>query len=1119
MDSSILLSTYRAMLTARHIDALEQELINRGEAFFHVSGAGHEGTAALAPHLIAEDYLCCHYRDKALGLARGMTAEDFFENLFNKAQSRSAGRQMTAHFSHRRLNIVSMAGPVGNSSLTAVGIAQTVQRRKLAAEGAGGPQPIVLCSSGEGTTQEGEYLEALAEAARERLPVLFLIQDNRLAISTETTDRTFYSYQRDGQPVRPGSFQGIPIRHVDGREPVEVHNDLGEVVASMRHSGGPVIVVMHVERLASHTNADDETIYRDEADRQQIREQGDPLRRMAKRLLAHGWTERQLEEIDRQVAEEVKAAEAAAYNGPEPAATMTAKRPVPVELTHPASETCGEGPAELTMKDAMRLVLRHQLAANPEVVLYGEDIEDPKGDVFGVTRGLSTEFGDRVRNAPLSESTIVGTSVGRAMAGERPVAFIQFADFLPLAYNQLACELATIHWRSNGEWDAPVIVMVACGGYRPGLGPFHSHSFESTMAHVPGLDVYLPSTAGDAAGMLNTAFATGRPSLFFYPKTLLNDSRFATPRDVERRCVPAGVARKARVGQDITLVAWGNTVPLCLRAAEALEVEGVDAEVIDLRSLSPWDERTVVSSAEKTARLIVVHEDNHTSGFGAEVMATVSERARVPVAMRRVARPDTFVPCNFENQIEVLPSLERLVNTAAELLDMDIQWERPAIVESGEVFIEAIGSGPADEQVVVVELNLAPGQTVERGEIIGSLEATKSVFEFSSPYSGVVKEVLVAEGDSVPVGNPLVCLSVAPTGQRRKPVTHENPGTPKLTRRKPAERIVLPRHTLERRPFDVAMSSISVQTGSRIVSNQDIVKGRDGFSVQDVIRRTGIETRRWAAANENAISMAVKACWKLLDQENLLIDDIDVLICSTTSPNAVTPSMACQVLSGINGGKDASMLQAYDINAACSGYLYALQNGYDYLQSAPEGRVLVVTAEVLSPLLDPNDLDTAILFGDATTATVLYGEAHADQGQARVHRPELSARGEDGSTLSVPFRDSGFIQMKGRKVFTEAVRSMVASLNRACDRRQLQVDDLSLVVPHQANQRIIDAIGSRINVDVYSNIRNYGNTSSSSIPLCLADVLPEAEPGERLGLCAFGGGFTFGASILEMQDS
>lgn len=315
------------------------------------------------------------------------------------------------------------------------------------------------------------------------------------------------------------------------------------------------------------------------------------------------------------------------------------------------------------------------------------------------------------------------------------------------------------------------------------------------------------------------------------------------------------------------------------------------------------------------------------------------------------------------------------------------------------------------------------------------------------------------------------------------------------------------------------MSSISVQTGSRIVSNQDLVNGRDGFSVQDVIRRTGIETRRWAAANENAINMAVKACWKLLDQENLLIDDIDVLICSTTSPNAVTPSMACQVLSGINGGKDASMLQAYDINAACSGYLYALQNGYDYLQSAPEGRVLVVTAEVLSPLLDPNDLDTAILFGDATTATVLYGEAHAERGQARVHRPELSARGEDGSTLSVPFRDAGFIQMKGRKVFTEAVRSMVASLNRACDRRQLRVNDLSLVVPHQANQRIIDAIGSRIDVDVFSNIRNYGNTSSSSIPLCLAEVLPEAEPGERLGLCAFGGGFTFGASILEMQES
>ena len=227
--------------------------------------------------------------------------------------------------------------------------------------------------------------------------------------------------------------------------------------------------------------------------------------------------------------------------------------------------------------------------------------------------------------------------------------------------------------------------------------------------------------------------------------------------------------------------------------------------------------------------------------------------------------------------------------------------------------------------------------------------------------------------------------------------------------------------------------------------------------------------------------------------------------------------MACRVLNGLAGGKGELMLQAFDINAACSGYLYALQAGYDYLQSTPQGRVLVVTTEVLSPLLDREDFDTAILFGDAASATVLYGEAHFEQAQARLHRPEVSAKGDVGGALSVPLLHGGFIQMQGRKVFSEAVRTMIASLSRVCQRQGLSVEKLNLIVPHQANQRIIDAIQNRVSTRVYSNIRFHGNTSSTSIPLCLADVLPEAQQGDRLGLCAFGGGFTFGASIVEVN--
>jgi len=313
----------------------------------------------------------------------------------------------------------------------------------------------------------------------------------------------------------------------------------------------------------------------------------------------------------------------------------------------------------------------------------------------------------------------------------------------------------------------------------------------------------------------------------------------------------------------------------------------------------------------------------------------------------------------------------------------------------------------------------------------------------------------------------------------------------------------------------VGISRVATFTGSRLVTNEDIVAGTSGMTVDDILRRTGIESRHWASGDESAVNMAVSACWELLDREGLIIEDLDAVICSTTSPTMMTPSMACQVLSGLANGKTPTMIQAHDINAACSGYLYALQSAYDYLQSAPQGRVLLVTSELLSPLLDLEDLDTAILFGDAASATIVYGEQHIESAQAYIRRPELSAKGEDGSVLTVPFLDHGFIQMQGRRVFSEAVRTMLSSINRVCAREEMAVSDLKLVVPHQANGRIIDAMANRVDTEVFNNIRFHGNTSSTSIPLCLVEVLPKLQKNDRVALCAFGGGFTFGAGILE----
>ena len=1106
---SKMLDVFRSMLLARELDRVEQEMVRRGEASFHVSGGGHETTAVLSLSLHEEDYLHAHYRDKALLIARGMPMHSFIDALLCNGRGSSRGRNMVAHLGNRELNIVNMPTPVGNNALHACGVAAAIRDQES--------RPVVYCANGDGTTQQGEFYEAIAEAARENLPVLFMVEDNHLAISTTTSDRTFYQHQA-GQA---DEFHGVPIRRCDGRDPVATHLLLDDIVTNMREDRQPMIVILDVERLSDHTNADDQRVYRTEAEIRQSKA-GDPILRLRHWLLDQNCTESVLDAIVAEAAALVGAAEIDSLSVNEPVTTSTAKAIVPVELAHPSTEIRTEDSADgITMKEALRQVLFHWLENDNRVTLSGQDIEDPKGDVFGVTKGLSTRFPNRVRNAPLAEATIIGTAIGRSLVGERPVAFLQFADFVPMAYNQIACELSTMHWRSDGEWQTPVVLLAPYGAYRPGLGPFHSHSMEAVVAHCPGLDVFIPSTAADAAGVLNAALQSPRPSVIFYPKSLINDPAGATdPERVTENFAPIGVARKIRSGRDITLVAWGNTVRICREVADSLEQVGKEAEVIDLRSISPWDQKMVIASAEKTAHLVVVHEDNEFCGVGAEIISTIAERARMPVALRRVVRPNTLLPCNIGNQLDLLPSFRSVMTTCAELLDLDVEWPAAKAPENlDRIIVEAVGSGPADEAVEVVELFVETGQSVRRGDVIASLEATKSVFDLTAPLDGIVEAIVAEAGQTIPVGEPL--MSIRPSGEQRprRSVPKREPQTPKLTPKTDSNSIKIVSQPLERRNFDVGMSLVSTVAGSRVITNDELLKGMKGRTSADVIRRTGIEQRHWASEGETAVSMAASACSTALQNAGLMLDDIDVVICATTSPTSVTPSMACQVVHQLNTGQVVPNVQAYDINAACSGYLYALQSGYDFLQSTPEGRVLLVTAEVLSPLLNPQDFDTAILFGDATSATILYGESHIDQAVARVTRPEVSARGEDGTALSVPLPHDGYIQMQGRKVFTEAVRAMVGSLNRVCTQQHLQIGDLRLVVPHQANQRIIDAIQSRVGVDVYSNIRNFGNTSSTSIPLCLSEVLPDCEVGERLGLCAFGGGFTFGAGILERCSS
>lgn len=1096
------LRLYRSMRCARAIDEIERELIARGEAFFHVSGAGHEATAALAKHLRDGDFLHCHYRDKALLLARGVPVGAFFDNLLCNADSQSAGRQMSAHLSVPTLNVLSIVGPVGNNALQAAGIAHEIKARES--------RPIVLCSLGDGMSQQGEVLEAIAEAVRWRLPVLFLIEDNSYAISTRTAGKTFYSTP-DGDLE---TFCGLAIHRIDGSDPIACDEAFGALVGAIRDTRGPALCVMKVARLSDHTNADDETVYRTPDELRRIRATADPIAELRARLLSAGVEERKIAALESAVAAEVRAAAEQALEHPAPRAMPDAKAPLGDELTRREHECRGpEGDASSAMAAALRNCLAVNMRADPRITLYGEDIEDPKGDVFGLTRGLADEFPGRVGNSPLSEATIMGVSIGRALAGGRPVAFIQFADFLPLAFNQLACELASLDWRTDGGWRAPVVVLASCGAYRPGLGPFHAGSAEALVAHVPGLDVALPSTAVDAAGMLNAAFRSRRPTVVLYPKALLNDVGRGGPATVSDLLVPVGAARKVREGDALTLVAWGNTVPLCERVAEALAEAGVAAEVIDLRWISPWDKEMVCASVRATGRLLVAHEDNLTAGFGAEVIAAVIERVKTPVAVRRVARPDTFVPCHFGNQLEILPSYRSILTAAAELCDLDIAWEVAPGAVDGHLVVETIGSSPADQSVEVAELLVKCGDTVAAGQTIASLEADKAVIEIASPADGVVEEIHLRPGERGSVGAPLLTLGVA--RQRRRQPVREETGRARLT----------PRHTAASQPQTgdrnaIAVAGLAAVVGRGRLDNGDLIARLPTLAAPDggdgLYQRTGIESRPVADSSQTVVSMAAEAAREALAEAGLGASALSLIICCTSTPEMIAPSTACRVLHALD---PAAEVAAYDLQAACSGYLYALAAAFDHLQVRPDGAVLVLTSELMRRVVDIDDPATSPIFGDAATATVLAGDLSADGILARFQRPFVSAHGETGKTLLVPLPGpEAHVSMDGRRIFGEGVRRMEFALQEACARSGLAIDDLDLIVPHQANGRIIDAIRSRLHLPaerVWNEIRFRGNTSSSSIPLALTTILRRPSPPRRIGVCAFGAGYTFGGAICE----
>jgi 2-oxoisovalerate dehydrogenase E1 component len=1110
-DTDLLLDLYRANAVAWWIDVLEKRYAAAGEAGFHLSGIGHAASSAVAPCLRPQDWVFCHYRAKALMVARGARPVSFFHGFFAKHASPSGGRLVSVHFRDPALRLFTMTGPVGNGALHAVGVASAVKPEP--------GNPVVVFGTGDGATQQGEVLEAIGEAVRSNLPVLFLVEDNGYAISTRTAGRTFFSLPGG---VDAGEFLGVPIDHCDGRRILSCLQVFDEAASRVRSSRAPAIVVMRTERLESHSNADDQRLYRPMEELERVAGEGEPLRLFREDLVARGISIDRLLRIDKEAEALVTQAahEALGASGPEPCRSLWLPGDPGFQ---PAVEHAGNAPLpRRSMLDAIRDVLRFRLETNPDVILFGEDIEDPKGDVFGVTRGLSTDFPDRVENAPLSESTILGVCIGRAMAGKQPVAMLQFADFIPLVFNQLSQELAPYLWRTKGTLAAPVILMAPAGAYRAGLGPYHAQTFDSTLAHIPGLVVAVPSNAEDAAGMLQSAFETRHPVAFLYPKSLLNDPKAASHCEPSTARVPFGKARVLSAGGDLTIVSWGSTMPLCVEAARVLKEAGCGIDLLDLRTLAPWDREAVLASCSRTKRLLVVHEDNLSVGFGAEVLATVAEHAGPDVRMRRVARPDTFLPYNFACQAALLPSVESIVEAAAGMVGLELAELAQTDEDRGPlgVFVlRAFRAGPADSVFRLLELKVAPGDAVAEGDAIGEYETEKSAAELVCPVAGTVEAVFACRGEELEIGAPLLSIRLADPMSRVAAPHPLEPGESHLA----VVGLVRPSSSHDAPAVHVVCSHVGVARGSRSVPNADLLCHHDGKTSDDIVRTTGIESRCRAGDGEDAVELAVRAASALFDRcGRELAKDIGLVILSTSSVGEVSPSAACHVAGRLAAcGIPLESPAAVDILAACSGFLYGLRMAHDFIQSSPGKLVLLVTAEYLSPLLDEHDFSTHILFGDAATAVLVGAGGSLPAAPFSVAPPIVRAKPDTRRVLTAqPIGTGGHIEMDGQRVFREAVRSMTSVTRDCCREAGVPLDEVAFVVPHQANQRILDAVGAALGVSperVATNIATTGNTSSSSIPLLLHDLELENRfrAGDNVCLCSFGAGFTYGAAMLR----
>jgi 2-oxoisovalerate dehydrogenase E1 component len=697
LEREELIRVYRTMFLSRRLDDREIQLKRQNRLFFQISGAGHEAVLAAAGLLLkpAYDWFFPHYRDRALMLMLGVTPyEMLLQGVGAKADPASGGRQMPSHWGNRDLNVVTRSSPTGTQFLQAIGAAECSyyfekfpkaydQARKapMGATVSFHRDEITYVSGGDGTTSEGEFYESLNTASSKRLPILYLIEDNGYAISVPV------EVQTPGGSISKlvRNYPNLYVEECDGTEPLESYATLRRAVEHCRARKGPALIHAHVIRPYSHSLSDDEKLYKQEAERS-AEAQRDPLPKFALFLVREGILEESeieaLEsEVDREIIEATDRALAAELPSPDSIYKWVYSPDVDPASADFETTAKKEGHPK-TMVEMVSATLLDEMKRDERIVVFGEDVADcsreenltsvkGKGGVFKATAGLQRKFGaQRVFNSPLAEANIVGRSVGMAIRGLKPVPEIQFFDYIWPAMMQLRNELATIRWRSAGHFKSPVVIRVAIGGYLTGGAIYHSQCGEVTFTHIPGLRVVMPSTALDVCGLLRTAIRSDDPVLFLEHKHLYrqpyNRSEYPGPDFT----VPFGKARMVREGADVSVITYGAVVHRAEVAAAELARNGISAEILDLRSLSPYDWDAIATTVRKTNRVLVAYEDTRSWGYGAEIAARIADELfdELAAPVRRVAATDTFVAYQPRLEDAILPQTEDIARAIRDLM-------------------------------------------------------------------------------------------------------------------------------------------------------------------------------------------------------------------------------------------------------------------------------------------------------------------------------------------------------------------------------------------------------------------------------------------------------------------